>query len=265
MFDQKTIENIKFYVYLLINPENNEPFYVGKGQNNRVFAHINQQIIEDDENLKYQEIDRIGRENVRHIIVRHGLSEQSAFAIEASLIDTFRFIPSFNSYVKGNIQGGFNSIEKGLMSSNEIISLYNAELLKSIGENCIIININKNYVRGAGVDAIYKATKETWKMADWRPNKYEYVLSEYRGLIREVFKVQNWYKKERPDRNGNIYFGYGFNGVVAENDIRSEYINKSIKEIKPRGYGYPTIYPETFKTWANRIEKQHETTVPNNV
>lgn len=92
-------------------------------------------------------------------------------------------------------------------------------------------------------------------MADWRPNKYKYVLSEYKGLIREVFEVQEWYKKERPDRNGNIYFGHGFNGIVAESVIRNKYINKSIKEIKPRGYGYPTIYPETFKDWVDKMEK----------
>lgn len=118
------------------------------------------------------------------------MSESNAFAIEASLIDTFKFIPNFNSYIKGNIQGGYNSIEKGLMSSNEIISLYNAELLRTIEDDCLIININKNYKRGTGFDAIYKATKETWKMADWRPQHFNYVLSEYRGLSVKYLKLR---------------------------------------------------------------------------
>ena len=52
MFDEKTSINLKSYVYLLIDPANNEPFYVGKGKNNRVFAHINQEIEEETENLK---------------------------------------------------------------------------------------------------------------------------------------------------------------------------------------------------------------------
>lgn len=257
MFDEKTKEHLKFYVYLLIDPENDEPFYVGKGQNDRVFAHINQDIKEGIENLKYHEIQRIGARNVKHVIVRHGLSESAAFAVEASLIDTFRFIPSFNKFVRGNIQGGYNSIEKGLMSSNEIISIYNAELLKTIDDNCIIININATYKRGAGVEAIYNATKETWKMAEWRPAKYEYVLSEYRGLIREVFKINEWYSKERPDKHGKLYTGYGFNGIVASEDIRKRYINKSIKGIKPKGYGYPTIYPETLREWINKLQNKN--------
>lgn len=254
MFDEKTKEHLKYYVYLLIDPENDEPFYVGKGQNNRVFDHINQEIQEGTENLKYQEIQRIGSKKVKHIIVRHGLSESSAFAIEASLIDTFRFIPSLNKFARGNIQGGFNSIEKGLMSSNEIISLYNAELLNSIDEDCIIININGTYKKGAGTDGIYLATKETWKMAEWRSALYKYVISEYRGLVREVFKVENWYTKERPDKYGKLYNGYGFDGVIASETIRNKYINKSIKGIKPRGYGYPVIYPETLRKWISAFE-----------
>lgn len=254
MFDEKTSQILKYYVYLLVDPETDEPFYVGKGKENRVFAHINQDIKEETENLKYQEIQRIGSDNVKHIIVRHGLSESAAFAVEASLIDTFRYIPLFNKFVKGNIQGGINSIEKGLMTSNEIISIYNAESLKSIDDNCLIININKNYKRGAGVDAIYNATKQTWKMAKWRPQRYSYVLSEYRGLIREVFKVNEWYTKERPDKHGYIYLGYGFNGEVAESEIRSKYINKTIQGIKPQGYGHPTIYPETLREWISNID-----------
>jgi uncharacterized protein len=257
MFDENTKENLKYYVYLLIDPESNEPFYVGKGQHNRVFSHINQEILEDSENLKYQEIQRIGPKNVKHIIVRHGLSESTAFAIEASLIDTFRYIPSFQSYVRGNIQGGYNSIEKGLMSSNEIKSLYNAPLLTDIEDDCLIININRNYKRGAGTEAIYMATKETWRMSDDRPKKFKYVLSEYRSLIREVFEVENWYKKERPDKNGKMYLGHGFNGKVANDEIRNRYINTSVRGIKPRGYANPTIYPDTFKKWLSYIKENN--------
>lgn len=252
MFDERTKENLKYYVYLLIDPETSEPFYVGKGKDNRVFAHINQEITDENENLKYAEIDRIGRDNVQHVIVRHGLTEKASFAVEASLIDTFRFIPSMNRFARGNIQGGTNSIEKGLMTSNEIIRLYNAQPLEQLEANCLIININRSYKRGAGAEAIYSATKEIWKINKDRLESIEYVLSEYRGLIVEVFEVSEWYEKERgynpgAKKYGQTYIGYGFNGTIANEEVRSRYINKSISHVKKKGFGGVLIFSETFE------------------
>ena len=256
MFDEKTKTNLRYYVYLLIDPKNNEPFYVGKGKNNRVFDHINNELEDDNDSLKYSEIRRIGPKNVKHIIVRHGLTEKESFAVEASLIDVFKFIPSFKRFVRGNIQGGLNSIEKGLMTANEVIRLYNAEPLEKIDEDCLIININKSYKRGSGVDAIYNATKEIWRIQKSRRDKAKFVLSEYKGLIVEVFEVDNWYPKERgynlgTKKYGQTYTGYGFNGAIASESIRNKYINKTISPFKKRGFGGVLIFPETLEKLKN--------------
>ena len=98
MFDIKTIEHLKYYVYLLIDPKTDEPFYVGKGIGNRVFNHVKCALEnEETSNSKYEEIRRIKDEgnDVKHLIVRHGLTEKNAFEIESALIDTFKFIPKF--------------------------------------------------------------------------------------------------------------------------------------------------------------------------
>ena len=39
-FPADVARRLKTYVYRLIDPRNGETFYVGKGQGNRVFAHI---------------------------------------------------------------------------------------------------------------------------------------------------------------------------------------------------------------------------------
>ena len=255
MFDVKTIEHLKYYVYLLIDPETDEPFYVGKGIGNRVFKHV-QCALEDEDtpNKKYEEIRRIlaKRNKVKHLIVRHGLTEKNAFEIESALIDTFKFIPKFNNYARGNINGGINSIERGLMTANEIIRLYNAEILSEIGQNCVIININKTYKRGSGENAIYNATKEIWNIKEKRRNQIEYVLSEYKGLIVEVFKVKKWYSKKRgyntgDKKYGQTYLGYGFEGIIAEEFERNKYVNKTISPFKKRGFASVLIFPETLQ------------------
>lgn len=238
MFDEKTIQNLKYYVYGLINPETKDFFYIGKGVGNRIFNHVKCALESDDESDKLELIRKLikKRKKIKHVIIRHGLKEREAIEIEASVIDTLKYLKSSLT----NIVGGHGSIEKGLMTTDEIIGLYNAKKLEKLDSNAMIININKTYKRGLGENAIYKATKETWSIGKKRTEQIKFVLSEYKGLIVEVFEIIEWYQKERGyNKNtknyGKTKIGFGFNGKVAEKKIREKYINKSIAHIKKRG------------------------------
>jgi uncharacterized protein len=244
MFDEKTRQELKYYVYMLLDPQDNKPFYIGKGIENRVFNHLACALSDTDiSTAKYDKIREIvnAGQAVKHIIVRHGLSESEAFQIEASLIDALTYC----GLLLSNIAGGHNSIEKGLMTCDEIIRHYNSEPLQQMRADCILININRTYKRGNGTNPIYQATKEIWLISEARLPQIKYVLSEYRGLIVEVFEVENWYAKRRTknktiDKDKKIktqieVTGYGFNGVVAPDEIRNLYLNKSVAHIKQRG------------------------------
>jgi len=252
MFDVNTILNLKAYVYMLIDPNTNVPFYIGKGSGNRLFDHINLALTDIDAvTAKYETIRRIQNAGlaVKHIIVRHGLTDAEAFHIEASMIDVIEYLGTPLT----NIKGGHNSIDKGLMTVDEIIRLYNAEPLTQLGADCVIININQKYPKKKLVEKdsisseILKATEGIWTMNKRRVfdkqggQKINYVLSEYRGLIVEVFEVMKWDTKKRGYSNkdaikyGQEKDGFVFKGKIAQESIRSLYLNKSIAHIKVRG------------------------------
>ncbi|CAA0120412.1 LEM-3-like GIY-YIG domain-containing protein [Zhongshania aliphaticivorans] len=240
MFDQKTIEHLKNYVYLLIDPETDKPFYVGEGAGNRVFEHAKAAVVDNDESLKLDKIREIinsGAE-VKHLLLKHGLSKNVALKIEASIIDFSRHF----SLQMTNIAGGHDSIENGLMTTEEAIRKYNAMPLTKMDSGFAIININKTYKRGSGFEGIYQATKEAWPIDRSRIPSLRYVLSEYRGLIVEAFSVQSWYEVPAVDRSGKLRVRWGFEGVVAEEAIRNSYINTSVAHLKKPGASFPIRY-----------------------
>ena len=245
-FDEKAQAAVGYYVYMLINPEDKKPFYVGKGKGNRVFQHIQDALNSDIVTEKYDVIRDIisKRKEVEHIIICHGINNESeAYRIEAAVIDSLNYYGCNLT----NAVNGHHSTESGLMTTDEIKRLYSAEALNHIDDDCVIININSQYNRGMGHSAIYDATKEIWRIGKNKIKGIKYVLSEYRGLIVEVFKVDRWYSKERPynsnsKKAGQTYVGYGFDGKIADDAVRNKYINKSIAHKKVKGRSNPISY-----------------------
>lgn len=238
MFDNKTIEKLQHYVYGLFDPETNIPFYIGKGYGNRVFNHKFDAInLEDVSTLKLDTIRAILDKglDVKHIIIRHGLKESEAFEVEASLIDFGNHL-GFNL---SNVVEGHHVGYKGLMTIDEIIRLHNAKRLEKLEHPLIIININKKYKRGESTEHIYNATKQAWVVGRDRRNTVKYALSEYTGIIIEVFEIHEWYNFTTNDVTSKRW---GFNGKVADDEVRNIYLNKSIAHTKKKGVANPIKY-----------------------
>jgi hypothetical protein len=240
MFDEKTAANIKYYVYALIDPRDNEIFYVGKGTNNRVFDHLKCALEVDIHNNKYDRIRNIveSDNSVGHIIIRHDLKENEAYIVESTVIDLLGYI---NKDIKNEISG-HHAFDRGIMTSDEVKRLYGASPLYSMGEECMMININKTYKRGSGHEGIYNATKGSWVINKNRTDSIKYVLSEYRGLIVEVFEVKKWSAVERVGKNGKPKTRWEFKGEIAPEGIRENYINKSVSHVKKQGSANPIRY-----------------------
>ncbi len=237
-FPPEVIEQLGYYVYRLIDPRNGETFYVGKGKANRVFDHVKENILEEEEeNMKLKRIRdiKLAGFEVGHIIHRHGLDAKTAEHVEGALIDCF---PGLS-----NISNGKGSGDYGVMNVVEIIKKYTAQIAE-IRHKLILININ----RSALDKNILDATRFAWKVNINKAKKAEYICATYLGLIREVFIAKEWLKAT-PENFPEFPFAssdsgrYGFVGSIAPDDIQNVYKGKRLPDsMRKKGAANPIKY-----------------------
>lgn len=251
-FTQKTQEELKYYVYVLIDPRDDKIFYVGKGVANRVFSHINESIFNPTETEKLETIRCIRLENkkVKYFIVRHGLEENEAFLVESVLID-FLTYKDFKDISKiTNIVSGHHSFTRGIKTAEECEILYNCEKLDvhNLKHNLLVININKAFPdkkNNKNINPIYKrgniyeATRGWWVLDVNRAKKADYVLAEYKGVVRAIFKPEKDKWTQDIKNRGEKRWGFQGNEVMDE-EILQLYMNKEIPKIK--GQSNPIRY-----------------------
>jgi len=237
-FSALVCDKLESYVYVLVDPTSGRPFYIGKGQGNRVFAHVAGALEDPKPSHKYEQIRAIqaAEKAVGHVIIQHGLKSEEALKVEAALID---FAGRFDLAMT-NIAFGHGSAGFGAMTADEVVRKYTSEPLDQIPSGGVLININKTYRRAKGEKTIYEATKESWPISESRTKDLRLVLSEYRGFVVEVFEVERWYPVPSTTRSGRPRTRWGFDGMVAPADTRQRYINRTVAK-KP-GSASPIRY-----------------------
>ena len=247
-FSPEVFKEINYYVYRLVNPINGKTFYVGKGKNNRVFAHAKCALKDycdvdynpendDDDNLKYKtirEIEAAGL-NVIYIIEKYGLEERDAFVIESALIDAYSIDRELTNEIKGfNSTDPINAItlQRNLSAKEYVDSPSNPKY--------IIIKVKDYWLQQRNGD-IYECTRSAWNLDLNKAKKYPYVLSVTGGIVREVYKVE-W--KYREGTSGRIEF----TGVNAEPEIQALFKDKKIPaKYRKKGMASPCLYCQPDK------------------
>ena len=199
-FSNKSIEELGFYVYSLVDPRDGKIFYIGKGCGNRVFQHCEAALQGDEVSLKLnliREIISLGLQ-VEHYILRHKLSEKEAFQIESVLID-FLTYPKFNTeQILTNIVSGHHQWDEGIKTVDEINAIYDCERIKiNNNEHLLLVSLNRSFddAKAQGVYQrinIYEKTRQYWAIAKSRAAEIDYVLGVYHGIVRSVIKVDSY-------------------------------------------------------------------------
>ena len=236
-FPESVIEKLGVYVYRLIDPRNGETFYVGKGVGNRVYSHL-ECAIDSNEDATSEKLERIREINstgleVLHIIHRHGMDHDTAFAVEAALIEAY---PGLT-----NLAGGHGNQDFGVMHATEIVAMYEAKDADLSKHKVIMINVND-----AEQKNLYNATRMAWRMSKEKAQQADYVLAVSKGLIRGVFKPTKWMEattENFPTLSESMQGRIGFEGEVAPPEICEIYLRKKVPdEYRKRGAANPIKY-----------------------
>jgi hypothetical protein len=237
MFTNEVSDQLKYYVYRLIDPRNGETFYVGKGTGNRIYVHVKGELGSEADALtdKLQRIRdiRIDGFEVAHVIHRHELDEQTAFEVEAALIDAY---PEATNAV-----GGRAPDKRGLMHANQIIERYQAKDAV-FQHKAILININ----RTASEKDINEAVRYAWKLDPKKASRAEVVLAVLQGLIIGVFVADKWLAATPENFPGSSITRpgrWGFKGHDAPDEIARVYLRRRLSDsMRKRGAANPVKY-----------------------
>jgi len=237
-FTNEVISEIKSYVYIYTNPNTKKVFYIGKGQGNRCFEHLE----ENSESNKVKEINDLKNNGQIPIIelLRYGLTDNEASLIESSLID-FVGLDKLTNKVRG-----LHSKSFGRTSIDDINIKYTADEV-TVTDNVIAITINKLFYSNITEEELYEATRGIWKLGE-RKTKAKFAFAVFQGVVREVFEINQWYKSgtlkynTRDSSEFSEMKRWEFDGKVASDNIRNKYIKKSIKSYITQGSQNPIKY-----------------------
>lgn len=226
IFSAEVVKKLMHYIYLYLDPDTNEIFYIGRGKGNRVFSHLKDEK-ESEKASKIEEIRQRGKEPKVEILI-HGLqTKELAKKVETTAIDIIG-VHNLTNKIRGWQSGIY-----GRMDVDEIISLYSGKEAKIL-EPSILIRIRELFHYGMTPLELYDATRGMWKIGE-RRKQAEYAFSIFEGIIKEVYKIESWFPAgttftTRDKKTIKTENRWEFVGHIAPPEIRKKYINKSVRK-----------------------------------
>ena len=252
-FSKLTQEALGYYVYGLINPFTGKIFYVGKASaNNRAFDHLKGNSTETEKLKTIQNIRERGKEPKVEIL-RYGLKDaETAFEVEASIIDAIG-IENLTNAVRGH------GIEHGRLTLEEVERLYSSEPvnIEDIEERYMMFFLTQTYRTTMSEVELYDATRQAWydvsketrTKNDEHKLPYEIALSIYDSVVVRVYSIEDWYEAGKTfTTNENIRYHpdsfedrWEFVGrLLEEHPLLGKKLLKNGIPLKAyqKGYGY---------------------------
>lgn len=226
---------IGHYVYLYLDPDTGAPLYVGKGQGQRILAHL----VADgdcDKGRKMRAMRNAGKQPVLRF-VRHGLSAAEALLVEASLIDVFGLDNLLNKVA------GQGSVARGSISFEQLRANHVREPI-SIADPVVMIRVFRTFRFDMSAEELFEATCGTWKTGAGR-DQVRYALAVHDDIVHEVFEIESWQHRctrryRTRDLGGLDTSRWEFNGKpVVEGAVRERYLHRNLSALFSKGSQNP--------------------------
>lgn len=242
-FSEAACKQLKYYVYLYIDPRDDVVFYVGKGVGNRCFSHL-KSVGESDKAQRIADIHTAGT-RPRIEILKYGLSEKEALLVEATAIDLLEIDNLTNS-----MRGHGSRVGSRAGVEQLIATLDPRPIDIAPGHSVVLININNTYSYGMSPVHLYDVTRSAWVVSLRSAERARYAMSVFRGVVREVYEIAQWLPDGSTFRSDDADRGrytqpdrrYEFVGTLADEDIRRRYIDRSVAHYFPKGAQNPIKY-----------------------
>lgn len=118
----------------------------------------------------------------------------------------------------------------------------NSNILENedITENIIAFKLTKSWKENMTKTELYDRTRGCWEVSLKRAQCADYAFSVHEDTIIEVYKIHEWLPADKLQRETvpnkqNESGRYGFEGKIAEPEIRDKYLGKSLENICKKG------------------------------
>jgi len=234
-----------WYVYLYVNPLNNEVFYIGKGKGQRAIEHLK----DNEDSKKVETIRRIhhAREEPRIEILAHNLrDENTAFQVEAAAIELIG-ISNLSNKIRGKHSSSIQCCRVNLLNA---ILHYQCKKV-NINEPGILIRITWGFRSTMSMSELYDATRGIWRVSESRGKKAKYAFAISEGIIREVYEITQWFPAGSTFNSRDCNSEWSdewegermeFVGRLAPERIRKKYVNGNVSHMFETGNRNPISY-----------------------
>ena len=231
-FPPGVTEKLDHYVYRYEFPksiEGGRVFYVGRGENDRVFAHLAEA---ESPQVRGRKVDAIRRVweaglNVNVVIVRYGLTLSEAILAEQILIDAYPFAESDPEATTNKVRG--EGAKKANLDVDSVVHELAAKPAK-IDFRCFVVFLTKGWALAKPERSIpvCQDILKHWTCGDWGTNlavgersSVEFAVAVHGGIIRQVYRIVpgSWKSLAAPGKSAkgrSLPRRYRFDASVAE-------------------------------------------------